>query len=70
MAGVCSGNEDPQNVERGQFNDLHDSRPGWGKVSLKEVGGLEKLLAFGKMLVNLSLGFSIPEITVQNYYVF
>lgn len=70
MHGVRSGNEDPQNVERRQFNDLHDSRPEWGKVSLKEVGGLEKLLAFGKMLVNLSSGFSTSEITVHNYYIF
>lgn len=70
MHGVRSGNEDPQNVERRQFNDLHDSQPEWGKVSLKEVGGLEKLLAFGKMLVNLSSGFSTSEITVHNYYIF
>lgn len=70
MHRVRSGNEDPQNVERRQFNDLHDSRPEWGKVSLKEVGGLEKLLAFGKMLVNLSSGFSTSEITVHNYYIF
>lgn len=70
VPGVGSGNQDDQIVERRQFNDLHDPQPEGKKVTLKELGGLKKLLAFGRMLVILSSGFSISEITVRSYYIF
>lgn len=42
-------------------------QPEGENVSLTEVGGLEKLFAFGRMLVDLSSGFSMSEITVHNH---
>lgn len=41
-------------------------QPEGENVSLTEVGGLEKLFAVGRMLVDLPSGFSMSEITVHN----
>lgn len=42
-------------------------QPEGENVSLTEVGGLEKFFALGRMLVGLSSGFSMSEITVHNH---
>lgn len=58
---------DDQNVERRLFNDLRD--PTWGGKCLinGSWGDWKKLIAFGRMLVDLSSGFSMSEITVHNH---
>ena len=44
-------------------------QPEGENVSLTEVGGLEKLFAFGRLLVDLPSGFYMSEITVHNHCV-
>lgn len=67
VPGVGSGSEDDQNVERRLFNDLRDLT--WGGKCLinGSWGDWKKLFTFGRMLVDLSSGFSMSEITVHNH---